>query len=93
MDLTVQLLASVSLNRERCKVSGSSWVNGLKTVPFFTVLLFSFSGSESSRMHSMGAQCFRRTRLTDDYIESTNVLLGIQNNSRSHVSIFESISV
>lgn len=91
--LTVQLLASVRLKRERCKVSGSPWVHGLKTVPFLTVLLFSLSGSDSSRMHSLGAQYFRRTRLTDDYIKSTNILLGIQNNSRPHVSIFESVSV
>ena len=91
MDLTVQLLASVSLGKQRA-LQGP-WVSLGKTVPFLTVLLFSFSGNDISRMHSLGAQCFRPTLLTDDYIESTNILLGIQNNSRPRVSIFESISV
>ena len=69
------------------------WVFLGKTVPFLTVLLFSFSGNDISCMYSLGAQRFRPTFLTDDYIESTNILLGIQNNSRPRVSIFESISV
>ena len=36
MDLTVQLLASVSLNRERCKVRGSPWVRQCRFLLFFS---------------------------------------------------------
>ena len=36
MGLTVQLLASVSLNRERCKVPGSPWVRQCRFWLFFS---------------------------------------------------------
>ena len=36
MDLTVQLLASISLNRERCKVPGSPWVRQCRFWLFFS---------------------------------------------------------